>query len=191
MILSVKKVVAMSIIVSLLGVAGTFGLKTLTSKEVTGPVEAETTYGPIKLTLRLDKNTFTLEEKVNVTVTITNISNETITLAYSQPPRTDFAAYDSSLQMIFFFARDGNMWPGVFVRMDLAPYESYGNTWKWGQKKAVGEHYELKLVAPGTYYIAGRTGPLLYYLGPKDEFREDEFHGIVTVETPKVEIQIF
>lgn len=191
MILSVKKVVAISIIVSLLGVAGAFGLKTLTLREVNVPVEAETMHGLIKLTLRLDKNTFTLGEEVNLTITITNVSNETATLAYFTPPRTDFAVYDDASEMIFFFTRDGGGWSGELVRMDLAPSESYGNTWKWSQKKAVGEHYELETVTPGTYYIVGRTGPLLYYLGPKDEFGEGAPPGIVTVETPKVKIQIF
>lgn len=189
MILSVKKVVAMSIIVSLLGAAGTFGLKTLTSKEVTGSVEAETTYGPIKLTVRLDKNTFRLGEMVNVTITITNISNETILLVYDQIPTTDFAVYNSSSDIICLYSTT-RVWGAVGENLALEPSASYGKTWKWDQQRFVGEHYDLQPVVLGTYYITGRTGRVLNYLGPKDEYHEGKFYGRITVETPKIEIQI-
>jgi len=184
MILSLKKVAALGIVVSLFGVGATWGLKTLTAKEVTGPVEAETTYGPIKLTVRLDKNTFRLGENVNVTVTITNISNETILLAYSLPPKIDFAVYNSSSDIIFSYSRSGG-WAMVEVRLILEPSESNSQMWEWNQVQA-NYYFESKQVQPGIYYIAGLTVP--YYLGPKDEYRGD--YVWLKVETSKVKIEI-
>jgi hypothetical protein len=164
-----------------------WGLKTLTAKEVIGPVEAETIYGPIRLTVRLDKNTFRLGEKINVTLTITNISNKTIVLAYSSPPKTDFAVYNSSSDRIFLFSRAYG-WTTEVVSLVLEPSESSSQIWKWDQQKGKWEE-DLQSVDPGTYYIAGLTGPGLYYLGPKDEYRED-FVERIKVETPKIEIAI-
>jgi len=187
MILSVKKVVVITLIVSLLGVAATFGLNALTFKEVSGSVEAETTYGPMKLTARLDKTIFKLGEKVNVTVTITNISNETILLGYWLPPKVDFAVYNSSSQMIFLFAKSRG-WLGVLDDLVLEPLESYSHMWEWDQQKENQGH--LKSVDAGTYYITGRTGWALVYLGPKDEWHESTPSERIVVETPEIKIQI-
>lgn len=190
MILSVKKVFAMSIVVSLLGVIATWGLKTLTFEEIIGPVEAYTTYGPIKLTMRLDKNTFRLGEEVNVTVIITNISNETIALGYHRPLKTDIAVYNSSSDRIFLYSRTV-VTATEGVVLFLEPSESYSRTIKWNQLQVDDvPPFATRQVQLGIYYITGRTGPVLYYLGPKDEWREEESQGIITVETPQIEIQI-
>jgi len=189
MILSAKKVVAISVVVSLLGVAATFGLKELSFKGIISPVEAETIYGPIRLTATLDKSTFRLGEKINVTVTITNISNETIMLSYSSPPKTDFAAFNSLSQTIFIYSQTHGFM-GMLVSIVLEPLESYSQTLEWDQLEVDNfPPFASRQVQSGTYYITGRTGPGLYYLGSKDEY-QDEFEKRITVETPKIEIQI-
>lgn len=187
-----KKIVSLALIVSLVGITSAFGLKIFTTKDVTSGLEKETIYGPIKLTLNLDKTTFELGEIVNVTVTITNISNETIGLYYWSAPKADFAVYNSSSQRIFLFASDfGGGWLGILDGVALSPSESYTDAWEWDQKVIVGKHRERGPVDSGTYYITGRTGPLLYYLGPLDEWQKDyEYKDIITIETPKIEIQI-
>jgi hypothetical protein len=169
MILSLKKVVAMTVIVSLLGVAGAFGLRTLSFREIIGPIEAETICGPIKLTVRLDKNTFSLGEEVNVTVTITNISNETILLSYAHLPKIDFAVYDSSSKGIYTFSGTHGFL-AVEAGIVLEASESWGAHTKWNQQRVIG-----------------RYG--LHYLGPADE-HENGLEKIM-VETPTIEIQIF
>jgi len=191
-LLSLKKIAALSIVVSLLGVAVVWGLKTLTAKEVVGSVEAETIYGPIRLTVRLDKNVFRLGERVNVTVTITNISNETIVLGYPSVRQfTDFMVYNISSQMIFWYFRSIGTFP-AFDHLILEPSESYGNTQQWPQVREVDVGYiGHQPVDPGTYYVAGRTGPGLYYVGSLDGFVEaPNSPEMITVETPKIEIQI-
>jgi hypothetical protein len=179
MILSLKKVAALSIVVLLSSVAVVWGLKTLTAKEIIGPVEAETTYGPIKLAVRLDKNTFRLGENVNVTVTITNISNETIVLTYTVP-RTTFAVYNSSLDMIYTYATAYG-WAAVVENLVLEPSESSSQIWKWDQRKGIG-WANLQPIDAGIYSITGVTG--LYSI---TGLTSPPYH---VVETPKVKIEI-
>jgi hypothetical protein len=174
-------------VVLLSGVAVVWGLKTLTTKEVIGPVEAETTYGPIKLTVRLDKNVFKLGETVNVTVTITNINNETIELC-TEILKADFAVYNSSSQIIYIFSRT-LVTIGWGDYLFLEPFESYSRTFKWDQLEIDAfSPFASRQVQPGTYYIVGRIGEI-WYIGPKGGV-PPEFKGYITVETPKIEIQI-
>lgn len=190
MTISVKKIFAISMAISILSVAGcTLVLRTLILSRFVGSIDAETIYGPIKLVTKLDKNMFSLGEEINVNVTITNISNETILLVYSTGLSIEFAVYDSSSKLIY--APSLTMgFPGVFVDISLEPSELYGLDVKWDQQKMAGEYTsKTESVDSGTYYIAGRVGEGLCYLGPKDEYQDDIVERL-TVETPKIEIQI-
>lgn len=183
-----RKVATITLIVSLVGVAAAFGFKTLTSKEVIDSLEAETTYGPIKLVMELDKNTYSLGENVNINVTITNISNETVLLFYASPPKVDYAIYDNLSRMIATYS---SIYGFIKCLADivLAPSATYSQTIIWEQQR--DQNHELQPVDSGTYYITGGTGRCLRYLGPEDEWNEN--YGptqTIIIETPKIKIQI-
>jgi len=140
----------------------------------------------IKLSVSLNENTFKLSEKINLNVTITNISNKTLLLVYSSPPKVDFVVYDNSSRVIFTFSK--SIEPiEIEVGLFLEPSESYIRRLEWNQLKE--EEGEFLPVDFGIYYIAGRTGPELCYLGSLDGYR-DNFEEKITFETPKIEIQI-
>jgi len=142
----------------------------------------------IKLSVSLSKNTFKLGEKINLNVTITNISNETILLAYSSPPKVDFTVYDNLSNAIFTFSKSIEsieMQVGLF----LGPSESYNKMLEWDQLKE--EEGEFLPVNSGIYYIAGRTGSGLCYVGAPESFcQRSQLEERIAFETPKIEIQI-
>ena len=138
------------------------------------------------MSVSLNENTFKLSEKINLNVTITNISNKTLLLVYSSPPKVDFVVYDNSSRVIFTFSK--SIEPiEIEVGLFLEPSESYIRRLEWNQLKE--EEGEFLPVDFGIYYIAGRTGPELCYLGSLDGYR-DNFEEKITFETPKIEIQI-
>ena len=190
MILSLKKVVALGIVVLLSSVAVVWGLKTLTAREVIGPVEAETTYrstyGSIKLTAILDKSTYRRGESVNVTVRITNIDNKTIVLIFPSPLKVDFEVYNESLQLIHNGFSTTHGTATVLTSVTLEPGESLSQTFTWDQQKMkiVNGYYSgLEPVGPGTYYIFGRAPPGGYMWTSSLEL-------YTRIETPKIEIAI-
>ena len=189
-----KKLMLALSVVTLVGVAVAWGLKTFSYVEVSTPVEAETTYGPIKLTMRLNKTAYKLGEPVNINVTVTNISNETIVLGYTMPPELDFWVYNESSQVIYKY-HQVYAWGLAIVDVILNPGESFHQyPWYpplvWDQVEVKFSPYSHIQVPPGTYYITGRTGPRLGYLGPLDQYNRGHYSGRIDIETPKIQIEI-
>lgn len=144
--------------------------------------QAEATLGPAKLTLRLDKTIFQLGESVKLSLTITNISNDTITLSFRSPPELDFAVCTESSQIIYSFAGTHGF-IGILVGMVLKPEESFGQIFSWDQKVLNETDGSSEQVKPGIYFIFGRTGPGLYQIKPCEQ-------EITKIETPKIQIKI-
>lgn len=171
MIISLKKMAIYGTVVILASITVTWGLKTLTYREVFNPVEVETTYGPIKLAMSLDKSKYGLGESVNVTLRLTNIDNKTIMLVFCSPLKVDFRVCDEIYQTIYTYSgTHGTIAIGSSVILESG--ESFGRTLTWDQQ-----------AEPGIYFIFGRTGQGSILIKPYEQ-------EIETVETPKIEIEI-
>lgn len=192
MTVSRRSVLFLSVVVTLLGVMVAWELERMIYSGAFAPVEVETTYGPIKLTLRLNKTTYKLGEPVNMIVNITNISNETIVLGFTSPPAVDFWVYNESSAVVYkYYLAYG--WHTGGVDVVLNPEESFSlpPSWiAWDQVEIEKPPRTHRQVQPGTYYIAGRTGPGLGYLGPLGQYRPGHYQKI-SIETPKIRIRIF
>jgi len=190
MILSLKKMIILSIVAILVSVTVAWGLKTLTGSEVFNPVNGETTYGPIKLTMRLDKTSYRLGEPANITLAVTNISNETVLLGFSVLCKTSFVVCNKSSQTIFNYF-SSVCWPDSGGEVVLDSGESLSQTLTWDQLEIDNfPPFASRQVQPGTYYIIGQTGPLLRYVGPREEYDPLECIDLIKIETPKVKIEI-
>lgn len=190
MILSLKNMSVLSIVVILVGVMVPWGLKTLTYSEVFNPVEVEKTYGPIKLMARLDKTSYRLGELVNITLTVTNISNETVLLCFSVLCKISFVVLNISSQTIFDYFTS-HVWPDSGGEVLLDSGELLSQTLTWDQLEIDNfPPFASRQVQLGTYYIKGQIGPYLRYVGPPDEYNPLEHIYPIKIETPKIEIEI-
>lgn len=183
MIISLRHTLSLTLIAAVLSASAIYGyleLKTLTLKEIFSPVEAETTYGPVKLTMTLDKTVHRVGEPINITVKLENIGNRTIWLRATSPPALGFVVYNVSLQPIYIVI--GVL--GEFVSYRIDSYESFCTTDSWTQlgRYGSGPQSFYRQVDPGTYFIAGRTTP------PTKIY--DGIEEIAEVETPKIRIEI-
>jgi len=190
MIISFKKMGICSILVIFASAMVILGLKTLTYSEVFNPMEVETTYGPIKLTMRLDKTTYRLGEPVNITLIVMNISNETVLLGFSAPCKTNFVVCNKSSQTIFdYFLSVG--WADTGVDVVLDPGEALSQTLTWDQLEIDNlPPFASRQVQLGTYYIKGQVGPLLFYVGSPEEYNPLEYANFIKIETPEVKMEI-
>ena len=190
MILSFKKMAIYSVVVIAASAMVTLGLKTLTYSEVSNPLEVETMYGPIKLTMRLGNTTYKLGELVKITLTITNIGNETVLLGFCTPCKTNFVVSNKLSQTIYnYYSSCG--WLTFPSEITLDSGESFGQTLKWKQlEKDKFPPFASRQVQPGTYYIKGQMGPHLRYVGPAEEYDPLRGGTIINVETQKIQTEI-
>jgi hypothetical protein len=115
----------------------------------------------LQLTMTLQKTVFRLGEPINVTLTITNITNQT-QIFYLGPDSNDFDfhVYNGTNSDIYWHSSIwlGGAIPDIMICIVLNSTQPWGNSWTesfvWQQNMiAPGT------VSPGTYYIVGRTGP--------------------------------
>jgi parallel beta-helix repeat protein len=109
----------------------------------------------LRLTMTLEKTEYVLGEPVNIMLTITNISNQTITFGLYWANDFDFRVYNDINNPIYQWS---DRWIGVahpaIVRLvTLNPRESLSENLSWQQTNDGGVP-----VSPGTYYIIGRIG---------------------------------
>jgi len=121
-----------------------------------GELVAKTTEYPFDFTITLEKTTFKPYEQINLTVALTNIGEESVTIEFwhsSNPsPYWFWAVYDESQQPVFYH-RVVTMIP-VLEEITLQPGESMQRLYAWDQKATdYGQQ-----VPPGRYYLEARTG---------------------------------
>lgn len=145
----------------------------------------------LKLTASLEKRVYRTGEPINITMAITNISNETVTYAIGHSGhRFDFRVYNSTLSDIYQWSR-WLRFAAIWDEIALEPGQSLAVgqirgafPWVWTQICNKDEYVALP-VAAGTYCIVGQTGPIVevngnYFLGE---------HRII-IETSPMEIAI-
>jgi len=108
----------------------------------------------LKLTMTLEKTEYTLGEPINITLTITNISNQTITYGYADP-NSYFRVYNETNNDIYNVL-ETQIFPYIVVFIPLNAGESLTDHYVWQQMCNVTLISEGVPVSPGTYYIVGR-----------------------------------
>lgn len=119
------------------------------------PPAAEGVNDGLELTIALEKAEYSFGEPMNITLTLTNISNQTTSFDLS-PSRKDFdfRVYNSTYSILYQWQdRWGALELPLEIGETLNPGESLSETLTWRQTTNVGDP-----VSPGTYYVIGRIG---------------------------------
>jgi len=201
MAMSARHIIYFTLLVAVLSGTAILGFKEEAYREnvygepTPNPAQVETTVGFVKLTMNLNKTIYRVGELINIALKLTNISNRTIWLNRSSPPVLDFivyaTVYNKSLPLSYpptfkpIYAYSWEGFIGILVSHCIEPNESLNMTLTWNQlgKYGNGSQAIYEQVAPGFYFITGRTAPdLRIYNGIEEKSAE--------VETPKVLIAI-
>ena len=113
--------------------------------------------GNLELTMTLDKTSYSLGEPVNITLTITNISNQTINFEHTGLD-FDFQVYNDTNNVVYQWSNFRAI-PQFIMIEPLSPGESISTNFTWLQTCNFNAQVEGNPVSPGTYYIVGQTAP--------------------------------
>lgn len=116
----------------------------------------------LQLTMTLEKTEYSLGEPINITLTITNISNQTKNFGLGPDVNDfDFHVYNDTNSNIYWYSSRwvGSAIPQYIVFETLNARESLNCTLVWQQTFSHRLDSEALPVSPGTYYIVGRIGP--------------------------------
>jgi hypothetical protein len=164
--LSIRKLILLSAATILLSVSLVYGI----AHEFTPKTNPQTFSTPIaygvneqlglRLTLTLEKTEYGLDEPVNVTLTITNISNQTIEFSEA-PSWWDFLVYNDTHNGLYEWLRSsGRAFPLYVTTVSLDPGMGFTNgVMIWPQLcNSTADRYGAanSPVSPGTYYIVGQ-----------------------------------
>jgi len=109
------------------------------------------TTGPLELKLELQKTEFVQGEPINITVSLKNIGNTTITITFTEKILGGIYpdVYNASGTKVW----GRGLLPQAIERITLEPNEGISRTYTWNQI-TIGER---KQVPKGTYAIVGKT----------------------------------
>ncbi len=113
--------------------------------------------GSLELTMTLDKTVYSLGEPVNLTLTITNITNQTINYEHTGLD-FDFQVYNGTNNEVYEWSNFIAI-PQFIAIVPLQAGASRSDNFTWTQICNFNAQVEGDPVSPGTYYIVGQTGP--------------------------------
>jgi hypothetical protein len=142
-------------------------------------LKTETTYYPFKLTMSLEKITYSLREPINIILYLENIGNESVTLEYPSPSHFDSIICDENFNQVYGLGEHRG-WVTLWLPPhEIEPGETINTTLTWYQE--VG----FKRVEPGViYYYWAKPG--IYYV--TGIFTSATYN--VTLNTPAIRITI-
>lgn len=126
---------------------------------ITAPTKPTTTggNGPLQLSLTLDKTKFNLGEPINLTVTITNISNQTLNYTHTGL-YFDFQVYNDTNNLVYQWSNFRGI--AQFITIEPLPAgENMSQNFTWQQTCNFNASVQEDQVSAGTYNIVGLTGP--------------------------------
>jgi hypothetical protein len=127
--------------------------------------QATATNGSLELTTTIPKTVYNLGEPVNVTYTLTNISNQTINF-YLTAQSFDLLVYNASNSLIYQYTNSGIAFPLTASYITLNARESTDNrtvTWSQDIVMQILTPWQHNVQVPsGTYYLVG-TGWVTNY----------------------------
>lgn len=113
--------------------------------------------GSLELTMTIDKTSCSLGEPVNLTLTITNISNQTINYTHTGLD-FDFQVYNGTNNVVYQWSNFRAIAQFIAI-IPLPAGESTSANFTWQQICNFNAQVEGDPVSPGTYNIVGETGP--------------------------------
>jgi len=123
------------------------------------PPPTKTASNDLELTISLEKTVYEIGEPINVTLTITNVSQQTVDFT-STGMNFDFIVYNDTNNLVYQWSI-GQAFPQIAMVQPLAPGENVTATYVWPQTvKTSMTSAENLQVAPGTYYIVGESNPI-------------------------------
>lgn len=159
--MTLKKLILFSVLTVLGGVGVVYALSYVVQTNVssnsiqTFPMmpTAKGVNDGLELTMTLEKTEYGLGEPINITLTITNISNQTINFTYVQPT-FDFRVYNDTNNALYQWS-DFQAFPQIAMLIPLNAGESLSENYVWGQTCNRTFVSEGVPVSTGTYYIVG------------------------------------
>ena len=132
-------------------------------------VRTVTVFPPYELSMELEKTVFNLGESVNVTISVKNIGNETITVVWGSSSRFDFNVTDANETFVYRFTWV-RFFTGAEKRVNLLPGEEFSEIMKWDQTRVTVEgdkvlEYGIP-VERGIYSIVGMLDTEPYLVTP-------------------------
>ena len=113
--------------------------------------------GNLELTMTLDKTSYSLGEPVNLTLTITNISSQTINFTHTGLD-FDFQVYNGTNNVVYQWSNFQAI-PQFIAIEPLPAGDSISANFTWLQTCNFNAQVQGDPVSPGTYNIIGQTGP--------------------------------
>jgi hypothetical protein len=131
-------------------------------------VRTVTAFPPYELSMELEKTVFNLGEDVNVTISIKNIGNETITVVWGSSAMFDFNVTDANGTFVFSRVRT-YVFAAESIQVSLLSGEVFSAARNWDQTRTiiVGDQllgYGIP-VERGVYSIIGRLNHAGIYSG--------------------------
>ncbi len=111
--------------------------------------------GDLQLTMTTDKTTYSLGEPVNLTMTITNISTQTISFTHSGYD-FDFQVTNDTNNQIYQWS-NFKAFPDIITITQLQPGENISANFTWLQTCNFDLSVQGDPVSPGTYNIIGQS----------------------------------
>jgi hypothetical protein len=122
----------------------------------------------IAVSITLEKTYYNYGEPVNMTISISNISNETVTLRVGAWT-FDFLVYNDT-GYVYQWSRVG-IFPMIVMDFDISPGENLSEVHTWPQIYQASAFSPRVQVPPGTYYVVAfprgveRTAPIKINIG--------------------------
>lgn len=133
--------------------------QTPTPTPASTPPPTKTISNGLELTMSLEKTVYNIGEPVNVTLTITNISQQTVNFT-STGMNFDFIVYNGTYNLVYQWSI-GKAFPDIAFIEPLAPGANVTATYTWPQTFNTAESPINLQVSPGTYYVVGESNPTL------------------------------
>lgn len=144
------------LVVALVGVMVAWELNPVTyNGDSASPKDGKLVADPFEFTIALEKTMFKPYEQVNMTVTLTNIGEENVTITFTTRPNPSpywfWKVYDDSQQLVFYHKYVGML--QAFEEITLQPGEFMQRECAWDQKATDSGQQ----VPPGIYYLTAVT----------------------------------
>jgi hypothetical protein len=153
-----KSLLSLFLIVMISGSAFAGSLHFCTAQsDIPATILASGGNGILELIMSIDKNSFSLGQPVNLTLTITNISNQTINFDHTGLD-FDFQVYNGTNNLVYQWSN----FKAIAQFIEIVPLpagESESTNFTWLQTCNFNLSVQGELVSPGTYNIIGETGP--------------------------------
>jgi hypothetical protein len=115
------------------------------------------TKGNLELTMTLDKTAYNIGEPVNLTLTITNISKQTINFTHTGLD-FDFQVTNDTNNLVYQWSNFKAI-PQFITIESLPAGDSISSNFTWLQTCNFNAQVQGDAASPGTYNIIGQTGP--------------------------------